>query len=66
MIGTGEIIIVVVVVVLLFGSTQIPKLAKSIGEGMKEMKKAMKEAKDIDTEDKKPNVNSGTDQTKSS
>jgi sec-independent protein translocase protein TatA len=39
----GEIIAVVVVVVLLFGGSQLPKLARSIGQAQKEFKKGLDE-----------------------
>ena len=35
-IGAPELIIVLVIVVLLFGSTKLPKLAKSLGQASKE------------------------------
>jgi len=41
--GAPEIIILLVVVLLLFGSTQLPKLARSIGQAQKEFKKGLKE-----------------------
>lgn len=40
---TTEIIIILIVVLLLFGSTQIPKLARGLGAGVKEFKKGMAE-----------------------
>jgi len=39
--GAPELIIVLVVVLLLFGSTKLPKLAKSLGEASKEFKKGV-------------------------
>lgn len=57
MIGLGEILIFGGVLVLIFGATQIPKIAKSLGEGLKEFKKSVKEAKEMDEEgpeEKKP------------
>ena len=39
-----ELIIVLVVVLLLFGSTRLPKLARSMGEASKEFKKGVNEA----------------------
>lgn len=36
-----ELIIVLVVVLLLFGSTRLPKLARSMGEASKEFKKGV-------------------------
>jgi sec-independent protein translocase protein TatA len=47
-----ELIIVLVVVLLLFGSTRLPKLARSIGEASKEFKKGVNEgAHDDDGKD---------------
>ncbi|GBE17089.1 twin arginine translocase protein A [bacterium BMS3Abin15] len=40
--GTKEIIIIVVVLILLFGAKRIPELAKSIGEGIRSLKKSVK------------------------
>ena len=40
-IGAPELIIVLLVVLLLFGSTKLPKLARSIGEASKEFKKGV-------------------------
>lgn len=42
-IGAPELIIVLVIVVLLFGSTKLPKLAKSLGQASKEFKKGVDE-----------------------
>ena len=39
-----ELIIVLVVVLLLFGSTRLPKLARSVGEASKEFKKGVSES----------------------
>ena len=44
--GVVEILLILLVVLLLFGSTQIPKLARSIGSSLKEFKKAQKEAQE--------------------
>lgn len=42
-VGPTELIIVLVVVLLLFGSTRLPKLARSMGEASKEFKKGISE-----------------------
>lgn len=39
--GMDGIIVLVVVVLVLFGSTQIPKLARSLGSAQKEFKKGV-------------------------
>jgi sec-independent protein translocase protein TatA len=40
-----EIFIVLIVVLLLFGSKKIPELAKGLGKGMKEFKRATEDIK---------------------
>jgi sec-independent protein translocase protein TatA len=42
----GVIVLVIIVLVLLFGGTQLPKLARGLGEASQEFKKAQKEAED--------------------
>lgn len=42
-IGPTELIILLLVVLLLFGSTRLPKLARSMGEASKEFKKGVSE-----------------------
>ncbi len=39
----NEMLIVVLVLVLLFGGTQIPKLARSLGQAQKEFKDGLQE-----------------------
>ncbi len=41
--GVDGVIVLVVVVVVLFGGTQIPKLARSLGSAQKEFKKGLEE-----------------------
>ena len=40
-VGPSELIIVLVVILLLFGSTKLPKLARSLGEASQEFKKGV-------------------------
>ncbi|MGH9078891.1 MAG: twin-arginine translocase TatA/TatE family subunit [Acidimicrobiales bacterium] len=51
--GVDGIIILVVVVLVLFGSTQIPKLARSLGSAQKEFKKGLDEGASEDGDDTK-------------
>ncbi len=44
MIGTSELILVVIVVIILFGSSKIPELARSLGKATGEFKKAKQES----------------------
>ena len=41
--GAPELIVILLVVLLLFGSTKLPKLAKSLGEAQREFKKGIAE-----------------------
>jgi len=43
--GVDGIIVIVVIVVVLFGSTQIPKLARSLGSAQSQFKKGLEEGK---------------------
>jgi sec-independent protein translocase protein TatA len=47
--GPTELIIILVIVLVLFGSTRLPKLAKSLGQASREFKKGVD---DKDAEDK--------------
>jgi len=44
--GGGEIILVLALVLILFGAKKLPELAKGLGQGIKEFKKATKEVTD--------------------
>ncbi|MET0147446.1 MAG: twin-arginine translocase TatA/TatE family subunit [Ilumatobacteraceae bacterium] len=38
-IGPGELVVVLVVVLLVFGSSRLPQLGRSLGEAMREVRK---------------------------
>ena len=46
MLGWPEIIGILIVVLVLFGAKKIPELAKGLGSGIKEFKKATREVQD--------------------
>jgi sec-independent protein translocase protein TatA len=48
-VGAPELIIVLAIVLLLFGSTKLPKLARSLGEAQKEFKKGVDEGQAADS-----------------
>ena len=52
-IGAPELLLILLVVILLFGGTQLPKLARSIGQAQKEFKKGTSGASGADADDKK-------------
>ena len=44
--GGGEIILILAVVLILFGAKKLPELAKGLGTGIKEFKKATRDVTD--------------------
>jgi sec-independent protein translocase protein TatA len=50
--GPTELIIILVIVLVLFGSTRLPKLARSMGQASKEFKKGVNESEKSPDEDK--------------
>ncbi len=51
--GAPEIIIILVIGLLLFGSTQLPKLARSLGQAQKEFKSGLKDTPDDEDPEQK-------------
>ena len=48
--GPWEILLVILVIIILFGGKKIPELARGLGKGLREFKKATREIKDeVDT-----------------
>ncbi len=45
-IGLWEILLVLVVALIIFGPNKLPEMGRSIGNGLKEFRKATKELKD--------------------
>ncbi len=44
-IGMDEMIVILVLVLILFGSKKMPELARSVGKGIRELRKAADEVK---------------------
>jgi sec-independent protein translocase protein TatA len=44
--GGGEMVIVLLIILLLFGPSQLPKMAKGFGQAIREFKKAQREITD--------------------
>ena len=42
--GPLEIVVILLVVLLLFGAKRLPEIGRALGEGIREFKKAMREA----------------------
>ncbi len=58
-IGLWEILLVLAVALIIFGPTKLPEMGRSIGNGLREFKKATKELKDtISFDDNETDKNS--------
>ena len=44
--GGGEIVLILLLVLILFGAKKLPELAKGLGQGIKEFKKATRDVTD--------------------
>jgi len=42
----GKILLIVLIIVIFFGAKRIPEIAQSLGKGVKEFKKAVKDVQD--------------------
>jgi sec-independent protein translocase protein TatA len=50
--GTPELLIILVILLVLFGGSQLPKLARSFGKSAKELRKGIDDAKEDFKSDK--------------
>ena len=50
-IGWQEILVIVLIILLLFGARKIPEMMRSIGKGVRELKKGMKDIESDTKED---------------
>ena len=52
--GPSEIFVILVLLLLLFGAKRLPELGRSIGQGMREFRKSMREiSTDLEDDDSK-------------
>ena len=58
-VGGWEVILIIAVVLILFGAKKLPELAKGLGTGIKEFKKATREVTD-EIQNADPNATSTT------
>jgi len=45
-IGTPELLVIMLVILLLFGSKRLPELARGIGKGIRQFRRAMDDVKE--------------------
>lgn len=48
-IGPTELLLILLIVIIIFGARKLPELGKSLGEGIKNFKKAVSSGKEEDT-----------------
>jgi sec-independent protein translocase protein TatA len=53
-IGTTEILLIVLVIIILFGAKRIPDLMRSLGSGVREFKKGMRDNGEEKSAESKP------------
>jgi len=58
-VGWQEILLIIVIVLLLFGAKRIPEVMRSIGKGVRELKRGMREI-DVDEPDREQKDAKGT------
>jgi TatA/E family protein of Tat protein translocase len=46
-VGYQELLIVLVIMLILFGASQVPKLARALGEGVRELRDGLKASKEV-------------------
>jgi sec-independent protein translocase protein TatA len=60
-IGWQEILLILLIALLLFGARKIPDLARSLGKGIREFKKGLREIETSDEEEKDKKVDDKTE-----
>jgi sec-independent protein translocase protein TatA len=63
MFGSSEMVIVLVIVLVLFGGSQLPKLAKNLGKAQKEFKAGMEDAEKGDDAEATAKESAASDQS---
>lgn len=46
--GTQELIVILLIIVVLFGATRLPQIGSGIGQAIRNFKKSVREAEEID------------------
>ena len=60
-IGAPEIILIVLVIIVFFGAKKIPEIAKGLGEGIREFRKAARDVQsEVGKDTKKPDEKNDT------
>ncbi len=65
MIGTGELLVILGIVLLLFGGKKLPEIARNLGQGIREFKKACNGDEEVETIEVRPQTPSKKEQKES-
>jgi len=57
--GTGEIILIALVIMVVFGASRLPQLGDGLGRAIKNFKRAVSSANEIEVAAKKPEIDTG-------
>lgn len=60
--GAPELIIIAVIILLIFGGSQLPKLAKNLGGSVKELRKGFEDSKSTPADKKADTAATTTDE----
>jgi sec-independent protein translocase protein TatA len=64
-IGGPELFLIMLFILIFFGAKKLPDLARGLGEGIREFKKAVRDVQDqVETETKKPDEKKETPEKK--
>ena len=64
--GTGEIVLIFLVVMVVFGASKLPQLGDGLGRAIKNFKRAVSSANEIEVSPKKPEIDGSAQQDKQS
>jgi len=62
--GTGEIILIFLVVMVVFGASKLPQLGDGLGRAIKNFKRAVSSANEIEVSPKKPEIDGSSQSAK--
>jgi sec-independent protein translocase protein TatA len=62
--GTGEIILIFLVVMVVFGASKLPQLGDGLGRAIKNFKRAVTSANEIEVSPKKPEMSGSAESEK--
>jgi sec-independent protein translocase protein TatA len=53
-IGMPELLVILVIILIIFGANKLPQIGESLGKGIRNFKKSIKEKEEIDVTPKRP------------